>query len=125
MRQRIAIAAAYALLLAVWTFADQKSADLLPGSQTDRAELGFIALTVLAGVAVGRWWVLIALLGGLGPLIYLQATGYLGHGFDGADPLAPSSISDLVWYGLFLLAGVGVRALWDRLQLKRRADART
>jgi hypothetical protein len=60
----------------------------------------------------------LALLGGLLSLIYLQETGYLGHGFDGADPIAPSSISDLAWYGLFLLLGVGVRHLWDRFKPK-------
>jgi hypothetical protein len=55
-------------------------------------------------------------LGGLLPLAYLQETGYLGHGFDGADPIAPSSVSELVWLGLALLLGVGIRRLWDYLK---------
>jgi hypothetical protein len=118
MRLQIYLSVAYAVVLGLWTFADQKSLELFPGSQDELAELGFVALTVLAGIAVGRWWVLTSLLGGLLPLVYLQETGYLGHGFDGADPIAPSSISELVWCGLFLLLGVGVRQLSDYLKLK-------
>jgi hypothetical protein len=94
MRLRIYLAV-YAVVLGLWTFADQKSLNLF---------------------AVGRWWVLASLIGGLLPLVYLQETGYLGHGFDGADPIAPSSVSELVWLGLALLLGVGIRRLWDYLK---------
>ena len=118
MRLRIYLTVAYAVVLGLWTFADQKSVGLSPGFHNDLVVLGFVALTALVGIAVGRWWVLVSLIGGLLPLIYLQESGYLGHGFDGADPIAPSSISDLVWYGVFLLLGVGVRHLWDHLRPK-------
>jgi hypothetical protein len=117
-KRRVALALAYAVVLGLWTYADQKSVDLSPGFDGDLVVLGFVALTVLVGIAVGRWWVLISLIGGLLPLIYLQETGYLGHGFDGADPIAPSSISALVWFGLFLLVGVGIRNVWGYLRPK-------
>jgi hypothetical protein len=117
-RSRIYLSVAYAVVLGLWTFADQKSVDLSPGRHDELVELGFLTLTVLTGIAVGRWWVLISLLGGLLPLIYLQETGYLGHGFDGADPIAPSSISDLVWCGVALLLGVVARHLLDHLKLR-------
>jgi hypothetical protein len=116
MRLRIYLAVVYAVVLGLWTFADQKSLNLFPGSQDEPAQLGFLALTVFAGFAVGRWWVLASLIGGLLPLVYLQGTGYVGHGFDGADPIAPSSVSELVWLGLALLLGVGIRRLWDYLK---------
>ncbi len=120
---RIYLALGYAVVLGLWTYADQKSVDLSPGFDDDLVVLGFVALTVLMGAAVGRWWVLISLLGGLLPLVYLQETGYLGHGFDGADPIAPSSISDLVWFGVCLLVGVGARHTWDYLRPKLRRSA--
>jgi hypothetical protein len=116
MKPRVFSAGVYAVVLGLWMFADQKSLSLFPGFQDEPAQLGFLALTVVAGFAVGRWWVLASLIGGLLPLIYLQETGYLGHGFDGADPIAPSSVSELVWLGLSLLLGVGIRRLWDYLR---------
>lgn len=115
---RIYLTLGFAVVLGFWTYADQKSVDLSPGFDEGLAVLAFAALAVVVGIAVGRWWVLLSLIGGLLPLVYLQETGYLGHGFDGANPIAPSSISDLVWYGLFLLLGVGIRHLWDYLRPK-------
>ncbi len=81
MRPRIYLAVVYAVVLGLWTFADQLN--LFLGSQDEPAQLGLLALTVIAGFVVGRWWVLASLTGGLLPLVYLQETGYLGHGFDG------------------------------------------
>jgi hypothetical protein len=78
MKLRICLGVVYAVVLGLWTFADQKSLDLSPGFQDEIAVLGFVALTVVAGIAVGRWWVLISLIGGLLPLIYLQETGLSG-----------------------------------------------
>lgn len=117
MRLRVALTVVYAVVLGVLTYADQKSVDVLPGGE-DSAAVAFLTLTVIVGAAVGRWWVLAALIGGFLPLVYLQATGYLGHGFDGADPISPSSIAGLIWCGLFLLLGVGLRWLWERFRAR-------
>lgn len=97
MRLRIYLTVAYAVVLGLWTFADQKSVGLSPGFHNDLVVLGFVALTVLVGIAVGRWWVLVSLIGGLLPLIYLQESGYLGHGFDGADQSRRAA--SLIWSG--------------------------
>lgn len=94
---------------------------------TDASALCALALAVGVGFFVRRSWVLLALVGPLLSLGYLQATGCISPGDDGADPLlSPPGISTFIWFGLLLLLGVwlgNVRERW-RGQKMRSAGPR-
>jgi hypothetical protein len=122
---------ACAIALGVWAYTDQKhrySGGVFEGLHDSALFLLSTAiLTVVTGIAVCRWWALLALLGPLFALGYLQVSGYISPWDDGTAPLlSPPGISRFVWFGLLLLAGMGLRHLWDlgRLSLRNLRAAR-
>jgi hypothetical protein len=115
MAARIALALAYAAFLGIWSYADLSSVEIpvLDNIRGIAAEFGIaFLLPILVGVAVRRWWVLLALLGPLLTLGYAQMEGE--RGFDGAEPLtSPVGISGFIWSGLSLAIGVGLGRAWE------------
>lgn len=118
MNFRIAVVVAYGLLVGAWAYLDHRQIDIstnaydlshgLPGT------LVFLLLTVLTGVVVGRLWALLALLGPLVSLGYLQASGYTSPWHDGAAPLVSiQSTALFVWISLLLLIGVSLSRAID------------
>ena len=116
MRARV-VTVVYAVLLAAWFLSEEKQINLYSQGVYDvlhsaPVEFGFVVSAVLVGVVVGRAWVLLALIGPLLLLTYLQLTGYLSPWNDGASPLSLANIVRMIWIGLFLLLGVGIQ--WAR-----------
>ena len=116
MKRRIAATIAFGLLLGAWAYLDEWSYNQswsLHSTVNDLpVVLAVMALTVLAGFLVGRSWVLLALLGPIASLAYLQSTGHKGP--DGISPLTSApGIFELIWFGLLLMTGVGISALWS------------
>jgi hypothetical protein len=68
------------------------------------------------GFGVGRWWVVLALIGSLLTLGCLQATGFVSDWNDGNSPLSFPTIAQMFWLALLLLSGVGLRRLLDGLR---------
>jgi hypothetical protein len=119
MRIGVAITFAFGVFLGLWVYGDLDSVAFWGQHGIDQVahetafELATIALAILVGFVVRRRWVLTALLGPLLCLGYAQINGE--RGFDGAAPLtSPSGISDIFWFGLFLLLGVGLGRAWER-----------
>jgi hypothetical protein len=121
MRLRIFLTVACAITLGVWAYTDQKYR-YSGGLFEDLHASGLFILSVLAfavatGFVVRRVWALLALLGPLLALGYLQATGYVSPWNDGNPPLLSlPSLSSFFWFGLMLLLGWALRRLWDRGQ---------
>ena len=116
MQARI-LTTAYALLLGAWYYSEQKQGDLYSQGVYDFLHstgfgIAFVVAGLLVGFAVGRWWVVAALLGPLLTLGYLQVTGYVSPWHDGASPLSIPTIAQMFWSALFLVMGVGLRRLW-------------
>lgn len=111
MPLRIALTVAYGIFLGAWAYTDQKGSGGV-FSDLHRSvpfEIFVLVLAVVVGFAVRRWWVLLALLGPLVALGYLQITGYVSSEHDGNQPLlSPPGISLFFWYGAALLLGVGL-----------------
>jgi hypothetical protein len=111
---RLALTVAYGIFLGVWAYTDQKSlgglfADL---HSSIPFELLVLVLAVVVGFAVRRAWVLLALVGPLLALGYLQVTGYVSPEHDGTAPLlSPPGVSFFLWFGTALLIGVGLGRL--------------
>lgn len=117
MRPRILLTIACALVLGVYAYTGQKyeySGGLFEDLHaSDLVYLSLVALTFLTGLIVRRVWVLLALLGPLVSLGYLQATGFVSEWHDGTAPLlSPPGISFFFWFGLPLLLGLAVGYAW-------------
>lgn len=85
-------------------------------------QIAVIALLILAGFAVRRWWVVLATAGPLLALGLAQAAGE--RGIDGAAPLAsPSGVSRLIWTALLLLVGFWIGA-WVEGRRSREPNGR-
>ena len=114
MKLRIAATVGFGLVLGTWAYLDDWSYDQA-GSLHNTVNdplvlLAMMVLAVLAGFLAGRSWVLLALLGPIASLAYLQSTGHKGP--DGISPLtSPPRIFGLIWFGLLLLAGITVSVL--------------
>ena len=116
MRLRLALAIAYGAFLGAWAYTDQKSSGGLFGDLHSSIpfEIFVLVLAVGVGFAVGRTWVLLALVGPLLALGYLQVSGYVSSEHDGNAPLlSPPGISFFFWFGIALLIGVGLGRLQD------------
>ncbi len=80
-----------------------------------RSSLAFLGLALLIGFLVRRVWVLLALVGPLLSLGYLQVSGYISPWHDGTDPLlSPPGVSLFFWFGILLSIGIGIGLLWER-----------
>jgi hypothetical protein len=113
IRWQVAVVAAYGLIAAAWAYAGQRQIDLSTAAydltHDTFAVISFVLVSILTGLAVGRLWVLLALLGPLLTLGCMQATGYISPWHDGAEPLTSfSGIASLAWLTILLLAGVGL-----------------
>jgi hypothetical protein len=119
MRWRIAITAAFGLLLGAWSYLVEWSYDR-PGSLHETVDdpligLPMLALAILTGFLVARPWVLLSLAVPVASLGYLQSTGK--HGPDGVSPLtSPPGIAHIIWFALMLGLGLGLAAIWRPVQ---------
>ena len=104
---------AYALLAGAWAYVDQRQIDFSETAyEVLNGTVGTIAVllaAVLTGWFVGRTWVLLALLGPLAFLGYLQVTDYVSPWHDGNQPLVSlPSAALFVWLAVLLLIGIGI-----------------
>jgi hypothetical protein len=122
MRWRIAITAAFGLLLGAWSYLVEWSYDR-PGSLHETVDdpligLGMLALAILTGFLVARPWVLLSLAAPIASLAYLQSTGK--HGPDGISPLtSPPGIAHIIWFALMLGLGLGLAAFEHQFKDQR------
>jgi hypothetical protein len=111
---RFALTTTYGAFLGIWVYTDQKNSGGLFGDLHSSIpfELLVLGLAIAVGFAVRRVWALLALLGPLLTLGYLQVTGYISPWHDGTAPLlSPPGISFFFWFGAALLIGVGLGRL--------------
>lgn len=116
MRLRIGLTVAYGIALGIYAYTAEKYEwsdgvfeDLHSSSHF---YLSLILLGLVVGFAVRRLWVMLALLGPLLALGYLQVSGYVSPWNDGNAPLlSPPGISLFFWFGIPLLIGVGAGRL--------------
>ena len=108
---RVLVTAAGGVALGVWTYLDQEQISLYSQSTYDAlhsivAVIAIvIAVPILVGVTVRRYWALFALVGPLLVLGYLEATGYRSEWHDGNSPLlSPEGVFHFIfWTGLVSL----------------------
>lgn len=81
----------------------------------------YLAFLILVPLIVGRWWVVCALVGRFAALAILQLTGHVVIDDGAADPLSLLSLIGLAVYGLFILALVGIRVVFDGWRARRLA----
>ena len=115
MRLRLAVTVALALLLGAWAYLDewtyQQGGSLATAVDSAPVVVAIFVITILAGALVGRAWVLLALLGPIASLAYLESTGHRGP--DGISPLTSApGIFLLVWLALLLALGIALASLW-------------
>ncbi|MDQ2630584.1 MAG: hypothetical protein M3Y75_06365 [Actinomycetota bacterium] len=111
---KVALTAAYGAFLGAWVYTEQKNSGGLFGDLHSSIpfELFVLGFAIAVGFAVRRWWALLALLGPLLALGYLQVTGYVSPWRDGAAPLlSPPGIAFFVWFGLALSIGIALGRL--------------
>jgi hypothetical protein len=128
---RIALTLAYAVLLGAWAYLDQKQLDSYSQATYDvlhatAFELSFLGLAILVGFIVRSFCVLLALIGPLLSLGYLQVSGYISPWHDGVDPLlSPPGVSLFIWFAAMLAGGVWLGTRWCRHRpaLRRRLAA--
>ncbi len=123
MKLRIATTAVFGIALGTWAYLDMLGSELSQETyDLTHGELivpGLMLLAVLTGFVARRSWVLLALLGPVASLGYLQTTGHRGS--DGIDPLTSApSIAFLFWFALLLLIGVGASRVWNDPLSRRR-----
>lgn len=122
MKWRLATTTAFGLLLGAWAYFAEWSYER-PGSLHGTLHDPLVAsalmlLTILVGFLVARPWVLLALIGPITSLAYLQSTGKRGP--DGVSPLtSPPGIFLLIWFALLLALGLGLASLWRQYKDRR------
>lgn len=117
---------AYAVFLGAWVYLEQKQIDLYSQGTYDflhalPVQLALVALPVLVGFFVGRWWAIASLAGPLFALSYLQIVGYVSPWHDGWSPLSLPTVVGMLFFALLLLLGVGLRSFWNRRHTGRPA----
>jgi hypothetical protein len=113
MRLRIALTIVCGLALGVYAYTAEKyewSGGVFEDLHSSSLYyLLMLALSLTTGFAVRRWWVILALLGPLLALGYLQVTGYVSPWNDGNAPLlSPPGIALFFWFGIPLLLGLAL-----------------
>jgi hypothetical protein len=113
MRLRIALTIVCGLALAVYAYTAEKyewSGGVFEDLHSSSLfYLSMVALSFVTGFAVRRWWAMLALLGPLVALTYLEVSGYVSPWNDGNSPLlSPPGISLFFWFGIPLLLGLAL-----------------
>lgn len=122
MQLRLVLTIAYGAFLGAWAYTEQKGSGGLFGDLHSSIpfEISVLVFAIVVGFVVKRAWVLLALLGPLLALGYLQVTGYVSSEHDGAAPLlSPPGIAFFLWFGVALLIGVGLGRLQGILSSAR------
>lgn len=111
-RARIIVTVAFAVAIGAWAYLEQKQVSIYSQATYDAlhsavADILLLGLPITVGILVRRPWVLLALIGPLLSLGYLQATGYRSPWHDGNPPLfSLPGISSFVYLAVLLLLGV-------------------
>jgi hypothetical protein len=121
MKWRIAITAAFGLLLGAWSYLTEWSYErpgTLHETLNDPLAAAMLVLAILTGFLVARPWVLLSLAAPVVSLAYLQSTGKRGP--DGISPLtSPPGIAHIIWFGLMLCLGLGLAGIWRQFKDRR------
>jgi hypothetical protein len=125
MKWRVAITTSFGLLLGAWAYFAEWSYERpgsLHGTLDDPLVLStLMLLAILVGFLVARPWVLLALVGPIASLAYLQSTGKKGP--DGISPLtSPPGIFHIIWFALLVALGLGLASLWRQFKAWRRGQ---
>jgi hypothetical protein len=119
MKWRLAITAAFAVLLGTWAYLAEWSYEQ-PGSIHGTLDdplvvMPLMLLAILTGFLVARPWVLLSLVAPIASLAYLQSTGKRGP--DGISPLtSPPGIAHIIWFALLLAVGLGLSSIWRQFK---------
>jgi hypothetical protein len=122
MKWRIAITAAFGLLLGAWSYLAEWSYER-PGTLHETLNdplvgLAVLVLAIVTGFLVSRPWVLLSLAAPIVSLAYLQSTGKRGP--DGISPLtSPPGIAHIIWFALMLCLGLGLAGIWRQFKDRR------
>jgi hypothetical protein len=104
LKARICLTVGLAGFLAFATWADLTS-------RSDIVLLVGLAMAIVIGIAVGRWWTIAALAGPALVMFVLEVSGYYTHAYLewGERPLfSAPGIAELAWQGLAIAIGVGL-----------------
>jgi hypothetical protein len=112
---RVLVTVAGGAALGALAFLDQEGISLYSQSTYDALHsvvVGVaitIVLPILVGIIVRRQWALLALVGPLLVLGYLEATGYRSKWHDGNSPLlSPEGVFHFIWWAGLISLGVFV-----------------
>lgn len=110
MRWRVATTVGCAVVLGVVAYASKQGGWIFsapPRGIGVAAAIGILVLPFAVGAVVRRWWVLLAVLGPLAALAYLEVTGFVGMSGDwAAEPLlSPPGLFFLVFFAVLLTFG--------------------
>jgi hypothetical protein len=109
LKARIFWTIGLAVLLALATWIELTSRG--SSSDSDHVLLVGPAIAILIAIAVGRWWLIAALVGPALVMLVLEVTGYYTHAYLewGGRPLfSPPGFAMLLWQGLVIAIGVGL-----------------
>ncbi len=111
-RTRIIVTVAFAVVIGTWAYMEQKQISIYSQGTYDVlhstvADILVIGLPIAVGILVRRPWVLLALIGPLLSLGYLQVIGYRSPWHDGEAPLfSPPGIFSFIYLAILLWLGV-------------------
>jgi hypothetical protein len=125
-KARIWSTAVFAVLLALATWAELTGH--LMSAETRIGVLVAVAVAILAGLLVARWWAIAVLVGPAALMLVLEVTGYYTHAYLewGERPLfSPEGIATLFWQalaveiGIALAIGIAAVSSWRRRRGRR------
>lgn len=111
---------ALAALLGVSTYLGIKS----DSSTGELLGVAILVVAIVSAAAIGRWYVVTALVGPFLALIVLESQGFIGS--DGVQPLGfVMLVTNLLWTALALLVGLGVRQVFEAARKATTPDDRS
>ena len=99
---------ALAVLLGIGTYLGIKA----DSSTGEMLSVAILVVSIGAAAAIGRWYVLVSLLGPFLALVVLESQDYIGG--DGVQPLGFVMLfTNLFWTALALLVGLGAHRVFN------------